>query len=74
MNERLVLMPCRCRIHLEQNLALKAVSIVDRNTELVVLKIECWYCHKVRRCKMGLNLYYQLFWSHEQEVHDGNRL
>jgi len=74
MNERLVLMPCRCRVHLEQNIALKAVSIVDKNTELVVLKIECWYCHKIRRIKIGIAHFYELFWIQTKEVYDGNRL
>jgi hypothetical protein len=71
MNARLVLMPCLCRIHLDQNIALKEVSVVDKNTEIVILKIECWYCHKVRRIKMGISHFYELFWTHQKEVYDG---
>jgi len=75
MNKRLVLMPCRCRIHLEQNIALKEVSLIDKNTELVVLEIKCWYCHEVRRVKMGIAHFYELFWAFaKREVCDGNRL
>jgi len=74
MNERLVLMPCRCRAYLDTNVALKEVSMVDKNTEIVVLKIKCLYCHKIHRCKMGIAHFYELFYPHMKEVNDGNRL
>jgi len=66
MHERYILMPCRCQIYKEQNLALKSVSIVDKSDEIVVLKVECLYCHKIRRIKLGIAHYYELFWVHER--------
>lgn len=73
MNERLVLMPCHCRIHLDYNLALKEVSIVDETPTFVVLKIKCLYCHKIHRYKIGIRLFLEMFDSHIREVNDDNR-
>lgn len=74
MEERLVMMPCRCRIYLDFNLALKEVTVVDHNTELVVFKVTCWYCHKVKRYKMGWVRFYELFSPHLEIKNDGNKL
>lgn len=61
-------MPCKCQVWKDANLALKSVSVIDKTSETVSLKIECLYCHKVRRVKMGIAHYYELFWVHEKEA------
>lgn len=66
LQERLILMPCRCQIWKEQNLALKEVTEVDKTDICVVLKIKCLFCHKVKRVKIGVMHYYELFLAHER--------
>lgn len=68
MHERYVLMPCRCQIWKEQNLALKEITEIDRCPEYIALKIKCLFCHKVKRVKIGIMHYYELFMAHEREV------
>ena len=73
MNERLVLMPCRCRIYLDYNLALKEVTILDETPNITLLKIKCLYCHKHFRIEIGVLRFYEMFGSHLREVNDGNK-
>lgn len=73
MNERLVLMPCRCRRHLDYNLALKEVTVLDETPTVTLLKIKCLYCHQKFRIKIGVLRFYEMFGSHLGEVNDGNK-
>jgi len=66
MHERYILMPCRCQIWKEQNLALKEVTEIDKADIYVALKIKCLFCHKVKRIKIGVMHYYELFLAHER--------
>lgn len=68
MNERLVLMPCHCRIYLDYNLALKEVTILDNNSEMVILKVKCLYCHKTKRHQIGIASFYKMFGSHLEDL------
>lgn len=68
MHERLVMMPCKCQIWKESNLALKEITEIDRTTEYISLKIKCLYCHKIKRFTIGIVRYIELFRVHEKEV------
>jgi hypothetical protein len=68
MHERYVLMPCRCQSYKEQNLALKEITEIDKADVYISFKIKCLFCHEVKRVKVGILRYYELFMAHDKEV------
>lgn len=73
MRDKYVLMPCKCRDGKESSISLKSVSVIDISTSVVIVKVVCLFCHNVKRYKVGLSRFLELFYVHSGDI-DENKL